>query len=62
VIANKLHPNTAGLELKTLLTLERGHWLEHGIETALKAMGVKLMSQLESSVSHKGTPLKLILI
>jgi hypothetical protein len=58
VIANKLQPNAYGLDLKTLLTLERGHWLEHGIETALKATGVKLMPQLEISVTHHGTPVK----
>jgi hypothetical protein len=58
VLANKLDLNDSDLTLKNLLTMERGHWLEHGIEKAFKATGVNLISQLEISVIHQVTPVK----
>lgn len=40
------------------ITLQRGHWQEHGIEKALAATGVKLVPQLEISVEQNGVPIK----
>jgi len=40
------------------LVLQRGHWLEAGVETALRANGVNLIPQLEISVVENGVPLR----
>ncbi len=44
--------------LQKLLTLQRGHWLEHGIGQAINAQGIHSLPQLELSVTHKNTPIK----
>ena len=58
VLANKLRNGGSFLELKTLLTLECGHWLERGAEESLKAAGTILIPQLEISVVHQSAPIK----
>jgi hypothetical protein len=58
VVAGKLADNSADLSLETLLTLERGHWLEFGIEEALRAVKQQFLSQLEINVIHDATPIK----
>jgi hypothetical protein len=58
IVAGKLSNAEFSFSLEKLLTLERGHWLEYGIEKALKATGVKLIPQLEISVIHQSTPIK----
>lgn len=40
------------------ITLQRGHWQEHGIENALVAAGVKLVPQLEIVTEHNGVPIR----
>ena len=40
------------------IILQRGHWQETGIESALKATGVKLIPQLEISIDFNGLPIK----
>jgi CRISPR-associated exonuclease Cas4 len=57
VVANKIKSVSTHYSLNDLLTLERGHWLEHGIETALRATGLGLIPQLEISVRHHNVPL-----
>ena len=44
--------------LQKLLTLQRGHWLEHGIGQALAAQGLRVLPQLELSLTHNGVPIK----
>ncbi len=44
--------------LQQLLTLQRGHWLEHGIEQAFKAQDIHILPQLELSFTHNNTPIK----
>ena len=44
--------------LQKLLTLQRGHWLEHGIGQALAAQGLRVLPQLELSLVHNGVPIK----
>ena len=44
--------------LRKLLTLQRGHWLEHGIGQALAAQGLRVLPQLELSLTHNGVPIK----
>ncbi len=44
--------------LQKLLTLQRGHWLEHGIGQAISAQGIHALPQLELSFTHNGTPIK----
>lgn len=44
--------------LQKLLTLQRGHWLEHGIGQALAAQGLHILPQLELSLVHNGVPIK----
>ena len=40
------------------LILQRGHWLEAGVESALRANGMKLIPQLEISVTDGDVPLR----
>ncbi len=40
------------------LVLQRGHWLEAGVETALRANGVNLIPQLEISIVDSGVPIR----
>ena len=58
VLADKLRPENRGMTLEKLLTLRRGHWLEHGIEEALSSAKVKFVSQLEIGIWHQGVPIK----
>jgi hypothetical protein len=58
VLAKKLSPEDPSLNLKKLIQLERGHWLEYGIEKALKSVNQNLLSQLEISVVYKNAPVK----
>lgn len=44
--------------LQKLLTLERGHWLEHGIGQALRQQHQYILPQLEIAHSHNHTPVK----
>lgn len=44
--------------LQKLLTLQRGHWLEHGIGQALAAQGLHVLPQLELALVHNGVPIK----
>jgi hypothetical protein len=58
VVAGKLCQGRNELSLQKLLTLERGHWLEHGIEDALSSIGQRFISQLEIKIDYGGTPIK----
>jgi hypothetical protein len=58
VIANKLQNEPFLFNLNELITLERGHWLKHGIEKALKATGQNLITQPGISVTHDEVPIK----
>jgi hypothetical protein len=58
VLAGKLSPEDPNLSLSRLLTLERGHWLEHGVERALKSTGTSVLSQLEISAYSPKAPIK----
>ncbi|CAA7617422.1 hypothetical protein [Magnetospirillum sp. SS-4] len=40
------------------LILQRGHWLEGGVESALRANGVNLISQLEIGTIENGVPIR----
>lgn len=40
------------------MILQRGHWLETGVESALRANGANLLSQLEISITHHGVPIR----
>ena len=40
------------------LILQRGHWLEGGVECALRANGVNLITQLEISIIDAGVPIQ----
>jgi hypothetical protein len=40
------------------LILQRGHWLEGGVESALRANGVNLIPQLEISTIENGVPIQ----
>lgn len=40
------------------LILQRGHWLEGGVESALRANGVNLIPQLEISTVENGVPIR----
>ncbi len=44
--------------LQKLLTLQRGHWLEHGIGQAINAQGIHAFPQLELSFMYNNTPIK----
>jgi hypothetical protein len=44
--------------LNDLLRLERGHWLELGLEEAFTALGLKFLTQLRISLDHENVPLK----
>jgi hypothetical protein len=46
------------LNLNKLLQLERGHWLEYGVEKAFSAIGLNLLSQLEISINYQNGPIK----
>jgi hypothetical protein len=58
VLASKLSPEKPNLSLQNLLQLQRGHWLEAGVEQALKATGTLFLSQLEIGVERHGVPIK----
>ena len=57
-IMNKLHPQNLTHDLKSLLTMQRGHWFEDGIADALKTMELPLVRQLEIAVTHNDTIIK----
>jgi len=40
------------------LILQRGHWLEGGVESALRANGANLITQLEISLQEGGIPIR----
>ncbi len=44
--------------LRRQITLQRGHWLEHGIEAALAATGVRLVPQLTIRSEVNGVPIR----
>lgn len=58
VIADKLNPNVVPDTLPRLLTLQRGHFFEAGIEKALRACGTIFIPQLEIAVLWQGTPVR----
>jgi hypothetical protein len=58
VVANKLAVDDPTLNLNKLLQLERGHWLEAGLEKSFKLAGQPLISQLEIAITHQGVPIK----
>jgi hypothetical protein len=53
-----LSPDDPNASLNKLLQLERGHWVEEGIEKALKSIGSLVLPQLEIAISHQGVPIK----
>lgn len=44
--------------LERLLTLQRGHWFEAGVEQALASLGLHVLPQLEINWQHQGVPIK----
>ena len=46
------------LALGRQLILQRGHWLESGVESALRANGANLIPQLEISIVENGVPIR----
>lgn len=44
--------------LAKLLTLQRGHWFEHGLGECFQGLGLKFLPQLEIGIEHKGVPIK----
>jgi hypothetical protein len=58
VVANKLAVDDPTLNLNKLLQLERGHWLEAGLEKSFNVAGQPLISQLEIAITHEGVPIK----
>ena len=56
-LANKTLPRPQP-DLSKLLTLQRGHWLEHGIYQALVAQNLRILPQLELSIIHNNVPIK----
>lgn len=56
-LCNKVFPRPQP-DLQKLLTLQRGHWLEHGIGQALAAQSLRVLPQLELSLTHNGVPIK----
>ena len=57
VLAGKTMSRPQG-NLQKILTLQRGHWLEHGIGQALGAHGLHILPQLEISILYNGVPIK----
>ncbi len=55
-VANKLSPQPSSLE--RLLTLQRGHWFESGIKSALVATNLNHVHQLEIHVWHRAGTIK----
>ena len=53
-LAGKLLPQTSSLE--RLLTLQRGHWFEHGIGQCLEGRGLRPLHQLEISMNFGALP------
>ncbi|MCL2123663.1 MAG: hypothetical protein FWH34_06185 [Desulfovibrionaceae bacterium] len=56
-LASKLFP-CPQFNLQKQLTLQRGHWLEHGIGQALAVHGLHMLPQLELGFVHNGVPIK----
>ena len=56
-LANKALPRPRP-DISKLLTLQRGHWLEHGIYQALAAQNLRILPQLELSIIHNHVPIK----
>ena len=56
-LANKIYPRPQD-SLQKQLTLQRGHWLEHGIGQALTAQNLNMLPQLELGLVHQGVPVK----
>ena len=55
-VANKLFPQPCSLE--RLLTLQRGHWFESGVRSALLAANLNHVHQLEIHVRHRAETIK----
>ena len=58
VVAGKMNENQKSHGLGQMLTLQHGHWVEHGIEEALKNDGQKFIPQLEIAIDYEGVPIK----
>jgi hypothetical protein len=58
VAAAKQTGNQPVQPLGSLLKLRRGHWLELGVEEALRAIDRKHISQLRISLNHEDVPVK----
>ena len=58
-VASKLAVQSPKRSLGKLITLRRGHWLEHGVEEALRALKLKYLAQVEISFQHQGVPIKI---
>lgn len=56
-LCNKVFPRPQP-DLPKLLTLQRGHWLEHGIGQALTALGLRMLPQLELALTHNNVLIK----
>ena len=56
-LASKISPRPQG-DLQKQLTLQRGHWLEHGIGQALAAHNLRMLPQLELGFVHNDVPIK----
>jgi hypothetical protein len=57
-VAAKLTENQADRSLESLLKLRRGHWLEYGVEEALRAVERKFIPQLRVSLTHENVPIE----
>jgi len=56
-LANKVHQRPQA-SLQKYLTMQRGHWLEHGIGQALASLGLRVFPQLEMAFEHNNTPVR----
>jgi hypothetical protein len=56
-LANKVLQKPPG-SLQKYLTLQRGHWLEHGMGQALASLGLCICPQLELAFEHNSTPIR----
>lgn len=58
VVADKVRPKANNVSLNQMLTLERGHWFEHGVARAFQSLGRHFLHQLEVCINYQDVPLR----
>ena len=58
VVADKVCPKLGSPSLNQMLTLERGHWFEHGVARAFANHDQPFLYQLEINTHDQGVPLR----